>query len=687
MIGAANQEKLLEERHRQREIGKSTEVKGPRDSRFDDFDDDGFDYDAMMDDDGLEERIPGVNADAEDEDDMDPDNDQENFSGFVFQRSNPASSLASPRTPGMVPTPRDANGKVIGFAMTKDGTADIALASPTLEADPSTLMKPNDDDASEGLGIHNLEPKMEPGPPSIPKSTIPSQDDLYFDEGFADELAFEGDGSTFDESIFDNEDTDQYGRPIPGAFAQAQALRAAQREAAKRGSDSTSRLSAQSAASQSTAHTSFSTALTTAPLVADTQEKQAASSNRESEAAVALPPVSGPDMAYQAALAEAAHIAAASGRFRRGSSPTPPADLTITSPTDSSASQSRPENPLDDYEDDPFANDLDDFDFDDEAIIAEANATALAHDSDGFYGQEFGFYSAPTTQNNNHGRGHNTQNLSLTVPSQALSADNLYQYSNGGYFGPSGGVSRTKSGRILSREPNLTPITERSEYSNRNSIMSLALPQGLGSGGTSSIQSPGLAQLAMMAEDDDISLSALLRLRNKAWGGSQVSLVSSRDGSPKSERGGGRDATVPIAGHARQNSAFSVWSNSDAGSGSGSPTMSMAPLPALSPANMMPAPLFSPPLQHLSTGTVPFPRVPEDDEETPSTPSRPVASPTAQHPKRPGMGHRHKGSADSISYTMEEESGETRWVMERRRTAESGEVEILEREVLGGGAI
>jgi len=53
------------------------------------------------------------------------------------------------------------------------------------------------------------------------------------------------------------------------------------------------------------------------------------------------------------------------------------------------------------------------------------------------------------------------------------------------------------------------------------------------------------------------------------------------------------------------------------------------------------------------------------------------------------MGHRHKGSADSISYTKEEEpeSGGTRWVMERRRTAESGEVEILEREVVEGGRI
>lgn len=54
--------------------------------------------------------------------------------------------------------------------------------------------------------------------------------------------------------------------------------------------------------------------------------------------------------------------------------------------------------------------------------------------------------------------------------------------------------------------------------------------------------------------------------------------------------------------------------------------------------------------------------------------------------RRPGMGHKHKTSADSISYTQEEERGETRWVMERRYTAETGEIEI-EREILQQGRI
>jgi hypothetical protein len=50
-------------------------------------------------------------------------------------------------------------------------------------------------------------------------------------------------------------------------------------------------------------------------------------------------------------------------------------------------------------------------------------------------------------------------------------------------------------------------------------------------------------------------------------------------------------------------------------------------------------------------------------------------------------GHRYKGSADSVSYMKEEDSGETRWVIERRRTGETGEVELLEREVVEGRQI
>jgi hypothetical protein len=50
--------------------------------------------------------------------------------------------------------------------------------------------------------------------------------------------------------------------------------------------------------------------------------------------------------------------------------------------------------------------------------------------------------------------------------------------------------------------------------------------------------------------------------------------------------------------------------------------------------------------------------------------------------------HRYTGSAESISYLKEDDpvSGE-RWILERRRTGESGEIEFLGREVVSGGRI
>ena len=65
----------------------------------------------------------------------------------------------------------------------------------------------------------------------------------------------------------------------------------------------------------------------------------------------------------------------------------------------------------------------------------------------------------------------------------------------------------------------------------------------------------------------------------------------------------------------------------------------------------------------------------------------------SQSPKEKGKEvwkHRYTGSAESISYLKEDDplspTGE-RWVLERRRTAESGEVEFLGREVVSGGRI
>ncbi|KAI1745534.1 hypothetical protein F4680DRAFT_105645 [Xylaria scruposa] len=694
MIGAAEQEKILEERHRQRQQDKLTGVSSDRrDSRFDEFDEDAFDYDTMDYDDDLEERIPGVNADLDDyEEDFDaandPDNDQDNFAGFVFQRSDPTSSLTSPHSAGILPTPRDADGHIIGYAETGE-TSGIEqhigmMLNPHAESDPNKL---HDDESTAGLGIQGLEPVMESPEATISRlhinerTNLSKDDELYFNDGMHN-FDGEGDGSAFDESIFDLNDTDQYGRPIPGMFPHFLAQRNAALETKKRESDITSRLSDQSIVSRSTAHTSFSTDLRSKTV---NPEDDADTSHQVPQQP--LPSLGDPG--YPGALVSHLHMAAASGKFRRDSSPDPPTDLTITSPTASGSSYSHPdvinENSVDDYEQDDFSA-LDDYEQDDDLIIAEANASALANDYDGFYEQEFGFRSAPVPTSRH---GQNT-----------LAEENLYQY--GGYFASSG-IARTTSGRIVSREPSLTPITERSEYSNRNSLMSIGWSQGPSNSGA--IQSPGLAQLAMMAEDHDMSLSTLLKLRNKAWGGSQVSLTSSRDGSPYERNGAISPLNRELGASGRKNSSFSLYSQEStcAESDAGSPTLTMAipnastnsiPPLAMSPSmttSPVPTSVFSP-----LVGSMTFPPLSEVEEPTsPEAQRRPVQTsnenmvPIVGVPskQRPGGGHRHKGSADSISYVKEQDGGEGRWILERRRTGETGEIEVLEREVVGGGRI
>ncbi|KAF7554187.1 hypothetical protein G7046_g6885 [Stylonectria norvegica] len=747
MIGAAKQEKLLEDRHRQRELEKKT-TQSPvieQDSRFDDFDEDGFDYDAMMDDDGLEERIPGVNADydeeelyeeeinmgLEDVDDKitskdDPDDDQENFSGFVFERSNPNSSLTSPRSAGFAATPRDPDGKVIGFAMSKDTPGLLTSLSPNL---PATSPLANEGSQASGLGIQGLDLSGSTSSTNemafqhnqqlsanddVP--TGPSADDLYFDEvipgyenEFAEDLAAppEWDEAPFDESIFDNNDTDKFGRPVPGAFVQAQTQRrASTQDVVQTDDEIPSRFSAHSAASQSTAQTSLSVEGQKPRPENDELEEDSPDLLREMPAESTSPSSGGDQVvAYQAALAAAAYKAAASGKFQRDLSPAvdnTPSSVTSHSPNTPDGEDGLQEEEFADYGD--SYEDMGDFDMDDDAIIAEANASALANDSDGWYGQEFGFYSAPASQQQH--ASHNSSSASVID----------YEYANGGFFGPKNGLDRTASGHMVSREPNLTPITERSEYSNRNSIMSLGFPN-FGPG--TPLQSPGLAQLALLGDrGDEMNLSALLRLRSKAWGGSQASLVSSRDGSPRSDRAGdlpsspwGPNFFSPTAHHARKNSVLSVATgDSEGASVSGSPTLTTGfqgfgtpppPIPGMADGRDVrlntqdECGLWAlddgPEASQLELSISPV----TESNDTPMS-SFGVSPQEAKSPdsalsnfpsRRKGMGHRHKGSADSISYTKEEDSGATRWVMERRRTGESGQVEILEREILEGGRI
>jgi hypothetical protein len=657
MIGAAEQERLLEDRHRQKALEKKTE-NGGVDEREDEFEDD-YDYDNMDDDDGLEERIPGVNADLDEEEDAyEFSHEGGNLGGFTFQQS--LLSPMSPASPGMVSTPRDANGEVIGFAMSKNspylalGIAQDPITSPTLA--PSPDFKDADHFPViqglrlQGIGIQSgigLEEQPAPPEPEIedfPRPTTLDDDDLYFDDGV---IAGPGDEDNveFDESVFDNIDTDKYGRPLRPFQAPLSTLYsppvlkpdsspylgkiAEQVQDEKDPSDHVS----QGSITEKTDLLPHSSILESTSVVAPatqglTQDTLAA---------------------YQSALAAAAFTAAANGKFRRDSTPPnpDPSDQDDNQPglvTDSSqASHYDAFSPSYEMEDDFDYDDV----LEDDPIIAAANAEALANDCDGFYGQEFGFYSAPA----------------------AAEAE----YANGGYFGPRGveGINRSQSGRVASREPNLTPITERSEYSNRNSFMSLNM---LGIGST---PSPGLAQLAGMMRgpdyDGDMSLDALLKLRRGAWGGSQASLHSSNGGTPKSAL----EDSSPIGqnapwnqssvlgpsgnngpGHRRKNSALSLASEgtgaqSEVGSLPGSPTITRS-LSALDTSN------------------------PDENSKAKDDKDK-----DAKFRK-----HRYNSSAESISYSKEDDpvAGE-RWILERRRTSEGGEIELLGREVVSGGRI
>lgn len=155
----------------------------------------------------------------------------------------------------------------------------------------------------------------------------------------------------------------------------------------------------------------------------------------------------------------------------------------------------------------------------DDPMVAAANAEALEYDTEGEYGQEFGFYSANNAEN---------------VGTEQLFA--------GGYFGEPGASPLRP---FLVRRPSLTPISERSECSYRNSMVFGfdTNPPGSRGGGGAGIHPLALSQnlagsmLDVAGEGgEDLGLSHLLKLRRSWAGGSQAGSIKSAPGSP-----GGRD--------------------------------------------------------------------------------------------------------------------------------------------------
>ncbi|KAJ4295438.1 hypothetical protein N0V90_007450 [Kalmusia sp. IMI 367209] len=794
---SAAQEKILEERHIQKAAEKASksEARISTNSIGDDYDEFGMDDDFDMDA-GYEEDIPMLGEEDEygglGDQTLSPGMAAFDFSSLSIQpMMNPMSPMG---INGEVHTPLDANGDRIGFAMSEDTfqQADIT----------ATRAYPGNDEAQigniQGLGLMNLQQEQanvtSSTPDESPQETNTDSnkavtfaqaglgDDLYFDDGMIEEQG-DIDAVEFDEEVFDDPAGPLFDRKVKSPPLEE--LRSALVSRPPDGLSSETGYEADDDALSK--HIEISE-----PSLAHKTSRAQPRPDRNLNA-------------YHSALADAANRAEAEGRFIRKAS----VDIGRSSSDaddSSSVSNSRPSLIPDDGrfsqettgfppDDDGFgmsSSFVDDYDYseydsamDDDLMIAAANSEALANDYEEFYGQEFGFYAAAQGE-----------------------AVNAY----GGFFGPSG-LGRSVSGRNAMREPNLTPITERSEYSTRNSFISVSHfrdgTQSITSPGLAgqSLTSPALAQLARISpygwrDEEDMSLDALMRLRKGAFG-STASLPGSASGSPRNSSPMGMQfiprTASPAGNRMREQNEDSFESDESAAildsldeseedeqalmdavnavpeefgdevlEGEGeyderpdSPTLTASDYNSLSsPSSHLQAtsippipqmPLQSPPALPVSSSIgVPLPMSSAAYPLSPSTiPSQPLPEPrpfnppppltlhTAFHPSQPSSthspsfsspsatatnssvprrqslglispisttspvtpggsthggwraGHSRKGSAaDSVAYVREhDEAGEGRWVLERRRTAESGELELIGREIVEGGRI
>ncbi|KAL8760608.1 MAG: hypothetical protein Q9184_003217 [Pyrenodesmia sp. 2 TL-2023] len=672
--GSAAQEKLLEERHRENERKKARRSNGSQapEAGMVDNDDEYFDeFDDLEDDDSLEEKIPGVNADAEDPDTLAAQQHIQDVDFALPDKSSFASAPGLASTQFTSPnTPRDSVGLAGKVALHQVPGMASAKDIDKLDNLPKTMMSSAEgqhDHVNHYYSSKGLRPGV--NVTSLSSSENDDDDDLYFDDGMIENFEVP-DEPAFDESVFDDDTSKVYGLPLRDQkLSKPDVAAAFQQE-------------------RSDVAVDQSTYPSAGPETASQFNPVARSSVSHKVGIVDL-------AAYHDALAVKVNQAALNGEFARRSSMDPLAEGALKN-NDVSW------NCFDDREARGLfitggVDEIDNFDVDDaladDSIIAAANAEALENDDEGFYGQEFGFFA------------------------RASGADEA-EYANGGYFGSRGfeGIGRSHSGRV--NEPSLTPITERSEWSNRNSTISLAM-HGFQPSSAGPLPSAGVAQLAdiMPLEGDDMSLSALMKLRRGAWGGSNASLQSSSSGSPLTYVPGiGFPAAIPMQ---QSNS-----SNGKVDMANGSPlTMNNAHTPASSPysSNGLDSSNDSPPasaminlsiqqqaypVQHMHQNAPAFLSQQQLQQST-LVPSLPFMN-VSQHPKRrstspvkrgstgpppkPSKAHSRNSSntSESVSYIHETGgggSGQGRWVLEKRRVDESGVVEVLGREIVEGGRI
>ena len=673
-VGSAAQEKLLEEKHRDQAKRKEREsvISG-----YSEMDDDGgyADYDDMMNDDGLEERIPGVNADA---DDFDMPGSQHVMEGFNFISPNKSSfeSAASQVSTSLTSpdTPRDSHGQIVGFAVSK-----LLPELPQSEAQGFQTSQNKGDarpkstpDGATTSGYHSQlmqrEVASESNIADAPGRLDAQDDDLYFDDGMIEDVEGE-ETHAFDESVFDDESSRIYGLPLRDLKPLSGNL-----------ASSNPNITKSKATGDGTETTNLCGQAELAPSPHDSSdgEDSAVAEMRDSVAdlnqrarTTSFAGLTQDNLGLHDRLAFAANQAALEGRFNRSYSQGS-AQESHDGFDPSRAMSSNEKQLSQQLEGLSFGgmvdetNDLafDDVAFteaeDDDPLIAAANAEALENDDNGFYGQEFGFYARATGSSES-------------------------EYVNGGYFGPRTieSIHRMNSGRDKFQEPSLTPITERSEWSNRNSTISLAMH-----GFPLSAQlpsNPQLADLMRVQEGEEMSLEALRKLRRGAWGGSDGSLQSSSNspnsGSPLTHFPSGLMGPPVLQPSNNNNIAISpssqnlagslqsltssighLSSDSDASPSSHSPTVTLASTQA---ALLIPQPMGPPP-------------PPPTDSS-----SSPIRRNAANRPWGPGHS-RNSSGAESVSYR--EEGG--MWFCEKTRiSAETGEVEVLGRSLIEGGRI
>ncbi|KAG2419490.1 hypothetical protein HFD88_004286 [Aspergillus terreus] len=503
-VESSTQEKLLEEKHKEKEAARraKAQLEG---ANFSDEEDD-FDNELYDDLDGLEEKIPGVNVDADEDDEF------VNFSG-------PGHILNTSWLGDEPPTMPTLSVLDVSSLSATSNLPDTATPASGNESQQDASIKeslspsPLNISGSNGAGGSpqptqelSTQPPQEISGPHPPLSqVIEDDDDLYFDDGEFGDLTAEANGETFDESIFDDETSHLYERkpvqPVP-----AETLPENDELSSDIGyNGELKHMPSMASEYYNTVPRQHAHATDGSTKLASAKSHGGVLSEQNLEA-------------FHNALAQAASQAATEDRFGRNASvserslgessigPIFESHRELISDTNAYLDQPSDATEFEEVFED-FSYDDNDALFYDDPIIAAANAEALENDDEGFYGQEFGFYA----------QAHGSCSSELT---------------NGGYFGPRGveGINRSFSSRGKFREPSLTPITERSEWSTRNSVISLAAAHGAAH--SNAMSSPGLAQLVDMGNiEDEMTLSALMRLRRGAWGGSNGSLRSS-SGSP-----------------------------------------------------------------------------------------------------------------------------------------------------------